>query len=90
MLRNKRGQNRDEEKLMKLHTRTKQALCILTSALILAGCAGVGGLLTKDQTFSGTDSMVLDSPRDDILDVIAAVGKSMQYDVSGLDKNFDV
>lgn len=42
---------------------------------------------TKYQSFSTTDSMLLDTPRADILDVVADVGKSMEFDVSAIDKN---
>lgn len=53
--------------------------------LALSGCMEVS-LLSKDKSFMGHDSMVIDPPRKDILDVIADVGKSMKLDVSALDR----
>ena len=72
---------------MKTNITTFRYIAILALAFILAGCAEIGMFGSKDQSFSGTDSMVLDQPRADIFDVIAAVGKSMKFDVSGIDKN---
>ena len=57
-------------------------ICI---SLILVGCAGIG-IISKMQTFTGRDSITLQAPRPDILDVVAEVGKSLGYDVSGLDR----
>lgn len=71
---------------MKQNTRSQLALGLLSIALLVTGCAQVG-YFSKMKTFQGTDSMVLDAPRADILDVIKAVGKSMNYDVSTLDPN---
>jgi hypothetical protein len=64
-----------------------QAIGILAASFMLAGCAEIGYYGSKIQSFSGKDSMILDQPRADILDVIADVGKSMKFDVSALDKN---
>ena len=55
-------------------------------ALMLVGCAEIGFIGSKDQSFSGKDSMLLQVSRPDILDIIAEVGKSMGYSVSALDK----
>ena len=72
---------------MKLLVKMQFGLGVLVTVLVLlGGCAEVG-LLSKQQTFNGVDSILLDSPREDILDVIAAVGENMKYDVSSLDKD---
>jgi hypothetical protein len=55
-------------------------------AMMLVGCAGIGIVGSKDQRFTGKDSLLLQNPRPDILDVIAEVGKSMGYSVSSLNK----
>lgn len=55
-------------------------------AVILVGCAPIGFIGSKDQSFTGKDSLLLQNPRPDILDVIAKVGKLMGYSVSALDK----
>ncbi len=56
-------------------------------ALMSFGCGEVGILAGgRDQTFSGRETLELKTPRTDILDVVAEVGKSMGYDVSSLDK----
>lgn len=53
---------------------------------LLMGCAGVGLVAGgKFQTYTGSYSITLESARDDILDIIAEVGKTMDYSVSGLD-----
>ena len=71
---------------MKQNTRIQLALGLLGIALIVTGCAGLS-MFSKIKTFHGTDAMVLDPPRADILDVIKAVGTSMNYEVSALDQN---
>ena len=58
-------------------------ICI---SLILVGCAEIGLIGSKTQTFTGRDSITLQALRPDILDVVAEVGKSLGYDVSGLDR----
>lgn len=57
---------------------------VLLGALVLSGCPV--GLLSKQESFIGADSFAIASPRSDILDVIAAVGKEMGMSVSRLDK----
>lgn len=52
-----------------------------------SGCATVGFVASPSHTFSGADSMLVSTPRADILDVVAEVGKSMGYDVTSFDKN---
>lgn len=64
-----------------------QAIGLLAVSFMLVGCAEVGMFGSKTQSFRGSDSMVLDQTRADILDVIASVGKAMKFDVSALDKN---
>jgi len=59
-------------------------LGILLGTLVLSGC--MVGLLSKQESFSGTDSFAIASPRSDILDVIAAVGKEMGMSVTRIDK----
>lgn len=58
-------------------------ICI---SLILVGCAEIGLMGSKTQNFTGSDSITLQAPRPDILDVVAEVGKSLGYNVSGLDR----
>lgn len=55
-------------------------------ALIFTGCGSVGMMISKTETFRGNDSLVLSTPKPDILDVVARVGKSIGYSVSSLDK----
>jgi len=43
-------------------------------------------MASKTQTFNGKDSITLQVPRSDILDVVAEVGKSLGYNVSGLNR----
>lgn len=57
---------------------------VLLGAFVLSGC--MVGLLSKQESFNGTDSFAIASPRSDILDVIAAVAKEMGMSVSSLDK----
>lgn len=54
--------------------------------VMLVGCAEIGLFGSRQQSFTGKDSLLLQNPRSDILDVIAEVGKSMGYSVSALDK----
>lgn len=56
------------------------ALC----GMFFIGCAV--GLLSTTKTFTGHYSIVLKESKDDILDIIANVGKSMEYEVSSIDK----
>lgn len=65
------------------------AATMLCTALLLSGCPEIGVMFSKQQTFIGQESMQLKSPRPDILDVIAEVGKSMGYEVTALNKQFD-
>lgn len=58
-------------------------ICI---SLIFVGCAEIGLMGSKTQTFNGKDSITLQTPRSDILDIVAEVGKSLGYNVSGLDR----
>jgi hypothetical protein len=48
-----------------------QAIGILAVSFMLVGCAEIGIFGSKTQSFSGTDSIVLDQPRADILDVVS-------------------
>lgn len=68
------------------------AFAICACALGVALAVGLSGcseamLFSKYETFNGTDAMEIASPRSDILNVIAEVGKSLGYAVSSLDKN---
>ncbi len=76
-----------KDELVKHYAKTTQAIGILALSFMLVGCAEIGIFGSKNQSFSGTDSIVLDQPKVDILDVIADVGKSMKFDVSAIDKN---
>lgn len=58
-------------------------ICI---SLILVGCGSVGMMASKAQTFNGRDFITLQDQRSDILDVVAEVGKSLNYEISGLDR----
>mgnify|MGYP001610262669 CR=1 FL=1 len=55
-------------------------------SLTLVGCGTVGMMASDAQTFTGKDSITLQTPRSDILDVVAEVGKSLGLTVTGLDK----
>lgn len=76
-----------KEKLMRSHTKMKFTFVFFATLIFLGGCGAQIALLNPPQTFGGTDSMVLNTRRTDILEVIASVGKSMNYTVSALDKN---
>ena len=76
-----------KDKTMRHQKKANPAVGILAVVVLLAGCAEVGFLGSKNQTFRTTDSMLLDTPRADILDLVADVGKSMKFDVSAIDKN---
>jgi len=72
---------------MKSYMKMKLTYALLAITILLGGCGSQIALLNPAQSFSGTDSMALNTPRTDILEVIASVGKSMNYAVSALDKN---
>lgn len=72
---------------MKSYMKMKLTYALLAITILLSGCGSQIALLNPAQSFSGTDSMALNTPRTDILEVIASVGKSMNYAVSALDKN---
>lgn len=55
-------------------------------SLILVGCGTIGMMASETQTFNGKDSITLQTPKSDIIDVIADVGKSLGYNVSGLNR----
>jgi hypothetical protein len=73
-----------EDKVIKLR---KFVLAMLIGMLLLTtGCGDVGILVGGQmKTYNGHDSLVLKTPRPDILDIITEVGKSDGYDVSALD-----
>jgi hypothetical protein len=56
-------------------------------SLILVGCGEIGLMASETQTFTGNDSITLQAPRADILNIAAEVGKSLGYNVSRLDKD---
>lgn len=65
----------------------KKTIAILTFFISVAGCAGFGYMVGGEiQTFQGRDSIILPVPRSDILDIVAEVGKSLGYSISGLDR----
>lgn len=51
----------------------------------LAGCTTIG-MFSKSERFNGRESFEIATPRGDILDVIASVGKDMGLNVGGIDK----
>lgn len=59
---------------------------VLFVSLIVVGCGEIGMLVSETQSFTGKDSITLQTSRPDILDVSAEVGKSLGYNVSGLDR----
>lgn len=59
---------------------------VIYLSLILVGCGAVGMMASKTESFTGDDSITLQAPREDILNVVAEVGKSLGYSVSSLDK----
>lgn len=61
-------------------------VCCYLISISCLGCSSVGYLASETQQFNGKDSMLLKTPRSDILDIIAEAGKSMGYYVSALDK----
>ena len=61
----------------------------LITAMLMTGCGVIGGF-SKIETFNGKDSLKLDVPRQDILDVISAVGKSLNYKISYLDRERNI
>lgn len=55
-------------------------------AIGLVGCGEIGIFGSKTKSFTGHDSLILTSPRADILDMVASTGKDLGYEVSALDK----
>lgn len=52
----------------------------------LIACGGIGMTFSDRQEFHGNESMIIENPRYNILDIIADVGKSMGYNISGLNR----
>jgi len=68
---------------------TKRMLTVLLAGVfvMLVGCGpGLQIVAGRQEIFQGGDQLVLEKPREDILDVIAEVGKSFGYSVRLLDK----
>jgi hypothetical protein len=55
--------------------------------LTLAGCTWIGLMRSDDQSFTGTDFLVLPASRADSLDIVAEVGKSMGFSVADREAN---
>lgn len=55
-------------------------------SLTLTGCSIIGLVVSENQTFHGKDSVTLQTPRTDTIDVMSNVGKSLGYNISGLDR----
>ncbi len=55
-------------------------------SLTLTGCSIIGLVVSENQTFHGKDSFTLQTPRTDTIDVMSNVGKSLGYNISGLDR----
>lgn len=53
----------------------------------LVGCSTVG-MFSKTEQFSGTETFEIASPRNDMLEVIAAAGEDMGMEVAKIDQNF--
>ena len=51
----------------------------------LSGCSSIG-MFSKTERFNGRESFEIATPRGDMLDVIASVGKDMGLNVGGIDK----
>ena len=62
---------------------------LLTAVLWIAGCMEAG-MISQTQTFNGRDSLTLETPKENILDIITEVGKSMGFRVSQLSKGDNV
>ena len=63
------------------------SVLVLIFMVSVAGCAGLGYMVGGDiQTFQGRESIILPVPKSNILDIVAEVGKSLGYSVSGLDR----
>lgn len=67
-----------------------KSVIVAILVISLAGCAEVGVLGTKTKYFTGHDSFIMQSPQTNILDVVAAAGKDLGYEVSALDKEHGI
>jgi hypothetical protein len=60
---------------------------IFVLLLTLSGCGTQLRYLAKAETFTGTDSGILQEPRPDGLEIARQVGTSLDYYVTGFDQN---
>ncbi len=61
-------------------------LMMMALWLCCSGCIGrVGQLVSQAESFTGQYTIQLQNPRLDVVKVIAEVGKSLEYQVTGLD-----
>jgi len=74
--------------MKKIHLPNLPVIVLLYFSTIFVGCGGVGMLAGgRVQTYMGSYSIMLEAPREDILDIVAEVGRTMGYSVSGLDRD---
>ena len=64
-------------------TRTALAL----SLLVLTSCGGVGAMVSPTHTYTTSDSLVLKRPATNFVVNVSDVGKSLGYDVAGIEGN---
>lgn len=63
----------------------KKIAFMMLCGIFFSGC-GFGHMVSKTERFSSHESIMLNSDRSDILDIIAEVGESIGYKLSEIDK----
>lgn len=63
----------------------KRIAVLMLFGIFFSGC-GFGHMVSKTEQFSSHESIMLNSDRSDVFDIIAEVGESIGYKVSGIDK----
>ena len=59
---------------------------IILALVFLSGCSAVGLIASDMETFTINDQIDIKTTRVDILDVVAEVGRSIEFKVSGIDR----
>lgn len=62
-------------------------MAVIAILMFSAGCGSVGGILTEVESFATDDQIDLKTTRTNILDIVAEVGRSMDFKVSGISRS---